>query len=98
MASLNLAVLTDDYEDSALIADMSAITVQLFNGAAFYQLFLAPPDQPGAAQWFDADGSYLGPGYWNYSAPDFRGLRCRGIRFKRVTVTDPETTVSASGG
>lgn len=98
MASLNLQSVTDLYEDSVLAGDMQAITVQVFNGSVYYQLLLTPMDLPGGGAWVDSNGAFLGPGYWNFGPPDFRGLRCRGIRFKRALSTIPATIVSASGG
>lgn len=97
MPSLNLAIPTDTYENTQLSADMRAITVQVFNGGVYYQLHLAPGDHPGGGAWLDPEGTFLGPGYWNFDDADFRGMRCRGIRFRRVSLTVPATVVNASG-
>lgn len=97
MASLNLASPTDRFEDTALSSDMRSITVQVFNGGVYYQLLLAPGDHPGGGAWLDPEGTFLGPGYWNFDDADFRGMRCRGIRFRRAGTTTPATVVSASG-
>lgn len=88
MTTLNLRTPTDNPADTELVTQRPlSITVQVTNGAVYYQLNIAT--NITRPQW--TEERYLGPGYWIFTkGVDWRDTEdCYGIRFRRNSAEQP---------